>query len=419
MRCLITCVGDTDPIRNLHDGGILHIARVYRPEKIILIHSERSLAKHENVVKALNGIAHYQPEILQEEHVLKNSEVFLFDKMFEQISSIVTKYRQTFSEDVEILLNLSSATPQVISAMFAINRIEEMNTQAIQVATPVKNSNEGVGHDNKEDIQDLIETNLDNQGDFENRCVEDEGVNFSQALLKRKLRQFIEEYDYCAAYQLIHKEKGIPARKILLKELECLKNDIQTQSIPEKIKKMKFPEEIKKSLNAYLLIDLKHKRGEVAEVLIRVKSFAEFVLECFFNEEQSNLIIVKEDKPYLNVQDFPKIKENLDRMSREKGYEEFRESTILSLPIYMNILKFLYPEDSNRKKLNKIQQINGLRNNVAHRLDGFDKKNLKNVNGAVKACRELLLVVFKLDEKYLNYYDDQNKLLLERLEDNH
>ena len=53
MATLISCVGDTDQIRLFHDGPLLHIARVYRPEKIVLIHSERSILKHDAIEKAL------------------------------------------------------------------------------------------------------------------------------------------------------------------------------------------------------------------------------------------------------------------------------------------------------------------------------------------------------------------------------
>ena len=42
MRVLISAVGDTDPFRNFHDGALIHIARKYRPEKVILIFSEHT-----------------------------------------------------------------------------------------------------------------------------------------------------------------------------------------------------------------------------------------------------------------------------------------------------------------------------------------------------------------------------------------
>ena len=42
MKVLLSCAGYSDPIRNYHDGALLHIARVKRPDKIIIIHREDS-----------------------------------------------------------------------------------------------------------------------------------------------------------------------------------------------------------------------------------------------------------------------------------------------------------------------------------------------------------------------------------------
>ena len=159
MQTLISCVGDTDPIRNFHDGPLLHIARVLKPEKIILIHSERSKKKHEYISLALQSIPNYNPTIVEENTVLANNEVFLFDRMYEVLSGIIKKYTQT---EETLLLNLTSATPQIISAMFSINRINDLKVRAFQVTTPVRDSNEGILHDNQEDLQLLIDTNEDN-----------------------------------------------------------------------------------------------------------------------------------------------------------------------------------------------------------------------------------------------------------------
>ena len=199
MKILISAVGDTDPIRNFHDGLLLHIVRVYRPEKIVLVHSERSLTKHDKLVKALKSIKDYSPEIIQDGGVLPDAQVAIFDKMYDTVSSIVKKY---ISDD-EIILNISSATPQIISAMFAVNRISDFNVTAVQVATPQRKSNEGLRHDNQEDIDTLIETNLDNQSDYEERTLEDTGMKFSLDLTKRNLKALIDNYDYQGALELL------------------------------------------------------------------------------------------------------------------------------------------------------------------------------------------------------------------------
>lgn len=51
MKILVSAVGDTDPIRNFHDGALVHIARKYRPDKIFIIFSERTIGKKENIEK--------------------------------------------------------------------------------------------------------------------------------------------------------------------------------------------------------------------------------------------------------------------------------------------------------------------------------------------------------------------------------
>ena len=50
MRVLISAVGDTDPFRNFHDGALIHIARKYRPEKVILIF-QNILQKNKVILK--------------------------------------------------------------------------------------------------------------------------------------------------------------------------------------------------------------------------------------------------------------------------------------------------------------------------------------------------------------------------------
>ena len=61
MTILLTAVGTTDPIRGGYDGPVLHIARVYQPEKIVLIYSEEMYKKHDSMVKALESINGYLP----------------------------------------------------------------------------------------------------------------------------------------------------------------------------------------------------------------------------------------------------------------------------------------------------------------------------------------------------------------------
>ena len=116
MRVLISAVGDTDPFRNFHDGALIHIARKYRPEKVILIFSEHTAKKQGNIEKALFSIApNYEPELIIHDSIICDNEVHIFDVMFQRFSDILQEY---YTKEDEFILNLSSATPQIKSALF-------------------------------------------------------------------------------------------------------------------------------------------------------------------------------------------------------------------------------------------------------------------------------------------------------------
>ena len=411
MKILISAVGDTDPIRNFHDGPLLHIVRVYRPEKIVLVHSERSLTKHDKLVKALKSIKDYSPEIIQDGGVLPDAKVAIFDEMYDTVSSIVKKY---ISDD-EIILNISSATPQIISAMFAVNRISDFNVTAVQVVTPQHKSNEGLRHDNQEDIDTLIETNLDNQSDYENRTLEDTGMKFSLDLTKRNLKALIDNYDYQGALELLRalklpkKQESFSNIKELRKKLTEISDTIKIQGMPDKIVKSKLlSNQAKSALNSYLNIDRNHKQGNIAEVLIRVKSLVEFILEDYLNNHFLDVITYKEDgKPFLNASKYPEILKKFQENAKKRDQEY--HSGYLSLHGYIGILKFFEPNHDLLKHIYKIQEINQVRNQVAHSLQAFDRENLTKVSSAVFESKQILLSSFDIDNHWFSFYEDLNQ----------
>lgn len=409
MKILISAVGDTDPIRNFHDGPLLHIVRVYRPEKIVLVHSERSLTKHDKLVKALKSIKDYSPEIIQDGGVLPDEQVAIFDKMYDTVSSIVKKY---ISDD-EIILNISSATPQIISAMFAVNRISDFNVTAVQVMTPQQKSNEGLRHDNQEDIDTLIETNLDNQSDYTIRTLEDTGMKFSLDLTKRNLKALIDNYDYQGALELLRalklpkKQESFSNIKELRKKLTEISDTIKIQGMPDKIVKANLSTQAKSALNSYLNIDRNHKQGNIAEVLIRVKSLVEFILENYLNNHFLDVITYKDGKPFLNTSKYPEILKKFQEDAKMRGKKY--HSGYLSLPTYIVILKFFEPNHDLLKHIYKIQEINQVRNQVAHSLQAFDRENLTKVSSAVFESKQILLASFDIDNHWFSFYEDLNQ----------
>ena len=301
MKIVISTVGDTDPIRAFHDGSLLHIVRKYRPDKVIILHSERTVERNDRITQAIQSISEdYHPEIFPHPSVFPNSEVFLFDVMYDQIWKILQEYLNTGDE---FILNLSSGTPQMKAALFILNRLNDINVRAVQVVNPTNSSNEGCGHDNEEDIDELIETNEDNRPDFVDRTVEDQSEKFKQSILKRTARTLIENHDYKAALKVIHQMASTDQLKRVREELSNLVSSLDIQDVPKRLAKRKLGETEKKVLNAYLTIDLQVKRGNVMECFIRTKSLAEFMLEDYIQRHYpQELQGIEEDEPkYLTI----------------------------------------------------------------------------------------------------------------------
>lgn len=384
MRILISAVGDTDPIRNFHDGALVHIARKYRPDKIIIIFSERTIGKKENIEKVLHAIdPEYVPEIVIHKPIILNTDIYVFDTMYDQFESIIQQY---YTKDDELLLNLSSATPQVKAALFIINRLSEINVKAIQVPTPVNDSNENVPHDNVEDIDILIDTNEDNVEDFVDRTLEDESEKFLHALMKKTIRDFIKKYDYKASLEIANQLPDFPGLKDCRKKLQDIVDSLDRQDIPQLLQKKKWSEEQKKVLNAYLTIDLQKERGNFSEGLIRIKNLTEFILEDYIGNRYPEFLdnyVNESEKYYLGIQDYNKILQIKDRT--------------------------LYD------KIKPILRMNKTRNTVAHRLDSIKAEDLKQLGPVLKTLKGLVKKQYQFTEKDFDFYKDLNKELLELL----
>lgn len=384
MKVLISAVGNTDPIRNFHDGALVHIARKYRPDKIIIVFSEELIRKKDDIEKVIRSIdPEYLPEIVYHEPIILNNEVHIFDTMFDQFDDIIREY---YTKDDEFILNLSSATPQIKSALFVLNRLSEINVKAVQVPSPEKKSNAGVRHDDSEDIDVLIDTNMDNKQDYVDRTIEDTSDKFKQGLIKKTLRDFIKKYDYKASLEIANQLPDFPGLKDCRKKLQDIVDSLDRQDIPQLLQKKKWSEEQKKVLNAYLTIDLQKERGNFSEGLIRIKNLTEFILEDYIGNRYPEFLdnyVNESEKYYLGIQDYNKILQIKDRT--------------------------LYD------KIKPILRINKTRNTVAHRLDSIKAEDLKQLGPVLKTLKGLVKEQYQFTEKDFDFYKDLNKELLELL----
>lgn len=385
MRVLISAVGDTDPFRNFHDGALIHIARKYRPEKVILIFSEHTAKKQGNIEKALFSIApDYKPEVKTHDSIISDNEVHIFDVMFQRFSDILQEY---YTKEDEFILNLSSATPQIKSALFVINRLNGINVKAVQVSSPEHASNENIGHDNDENIDELIEVNEDNKVNFIDRTIEDNAEKFNQALLKKTARDFIEKFDYKAALDILDQLSDFPNLKSVREEIRDVVNCLSKQDVPKGLRHKKLKEEEQKILSAYLTIELQRERGNVSESFIRIKNLTEFILEDYIEKRNPGLI---------------------------DDYCESIQKYYLGLFDYSKLLKATR-EFKLRKTIAPIIEMNSSRNTVAHSLNPLDSDAVKQLGIAMKSLKTLVREQYHFSQSDFNFYQDLNKKLLTKL----
>ena len=402
MTTLISCIGDTDPIRNRHDGALLHLARIFRPKKILLIYSERALLKENNILLALNSIEGYSPVIKKDERLISNSEVFIFDKMYEILNNVVLKYSRN---DEDLILNLSSGTPQMKSALFTINRLNDINVRAYQVITPSHSSNEGIRHDNNLDINYLISTNLDNRKDFEKRILEDKAEKFQKTLIKRTMKDLLNNFDYESLYDLSMRHRVLSKSKMkkIISLLQDLTEAVKYQKLLKVVNQTDYCEKEKKLINSYLIILLQANRELVSEVLIRSKNIGEYACELYLEKNYPDLIFWKENRPYLNSENYPNIEDKL--LNNEDIH--YRKEQYLNIHLYIKILEELNGNEELIASLNKLSGYNQQRNKVAHGLSEISASQV-NVRKIVNLCYQIVSECVDLTEDWSKFYDQFN-----------
>lgn len=416
---LLSCVGDSDPIRQNHDGALLHIVRCKKPEKIVLLQSERSLTKKARIIAALNSIPDYRPEVIDDPYIIQDSEVYLFDRMFEIIDEKVEKYSQQLLDDEQLVLNLTSGTAAMIAAMFSVNRIKGLNVSAVQVTTPVKDSNKAVAHDSNVAIDELIASNLDNEENFQNRIVEDHAKRYGQEVLKKQARNYVKNYNYDAVFKLVS-DKEMPfvskgktkrIRSIITKINNCLRYQ---KNLPETEKLNLSPIEVD-LLNEYLVIILQGKRQFTSEVLMRVASLTESAAQIYLNNTYGDVIKMSDDgRAYLNVEKYPEIAE------KQHGHE-YNTQNLYGYAITLSMLesklassKHLQSDSVFTKHLKNVLENKQVRNTVSHTLNEVSENSVE-LDSILKDCYYLTFAALNVSKDWNNYFDEENRKLIQLL----
>ncbi|QLB52203.1 hypothetical protein FFV08_05920 [Streptococcus sanguinis] len=381
--------------QEISDGPALVIIKNELPDKIIVIYSDEMKVKQENFTRAAKAVYRTKavqiPEI-QNEYVAEG--IHEFEAMYKFVEKILD--REDMSNG-DYILNITSGTAQCQAAMYFINFIKDYHTRLARVDSPngkkTNRSNQGAPYFEEVVLDDLLKKQTAENEDERKPEIET-GEKLKNNLLQRTYKNFILKYEYKAALDILKANRDIISNEQDWEDskniLENMISVFQKQRVLEEIAaddnlQYDDTEEFQKVLNYYLMIDILNRRGQVTDVLVKVKSFAEFILKSVIERRHPDLKVIKKIKK-INIFDMVKI------LNHYHEYSEFETS------------------------ISKVQDVNSQRNKVAHGLTGISVEQ-EELDELVEGLKELVTTAYSdidvsLYQKYFDYYDIKNQDLI-------
>lgn len=297
-KYLFSPIGNTDLIKYLYDGSMLHICRYYEPDVVYLYLSKEMAENHKKdnrYVETLNLLGDFLNHKF-EVHIIENPdmvEVQQYDVFYDEFRKIISEIEEQKEKEDQLLVNMASGTPGMKSALLIMATLAEYRFLPIQVSTPQKKSN--LEHEERDeyDVKANWELNEDNEESAENRCQEVKCLNLMRLLKIDMIKKHLLSYDYHAALA-VGKEIKDELNPVAWKWLQSadaravLDWERMNRVLPENngIISAVRQENKKKILFEYLLaLDLKVKRGEYADFIRGITpliiDLLEMVLEQF------------------------------------------------------------------------------------------------------------------------------------------
>lgn len=273
---LFSPIGGSDPISNQRDGSMLHICRRYHPQCVMFYLSSEMLNyqllddRYRRALKLLADEEGFKTEIICVERPdLTNPH--LFDIFYRDFEKCLKQLHADYPGHM-ILLNLSSGTPAMKSALEVLIQLIDLPVLGIQVATPNRSHN-GMREDlGAFDLDLFWEYNLDrNKAYFEDRCTQLQQKNLRAKLLGQTLKAHLAVYDYTAALAV-----GKQMDSLLVDEVKQLLNMavLRVQNEWQKISRplqeryiLHAPKEEQLIFEYLLSLQVRQRRSELAEFL--------------------------------------------------------------------------------------------------------------------------------------------------------
>lgn len=436
MDILFSCIGKTDPVKNFHDGAVLHIIRNYKTiTKVILYMSKEIWDIHNNDDRYNLAFDDFKRRTNREFEVKYiNSQIIdvdNYDNFFESFNEILKDIKIN-NPNSHIYLNASSGTPAMKTSilLLAVENIQK-NVTPIQVTDPTYQSNIHKIEHQDNDILNQIINNQDNIIDI-NRCKVPNLIMFFKDRIKNQIKAMLENYNYEGAltiynnyYEDIRVKLLIDhARKRMLLERENEKNIIKLKAFFNfDCYPIKYPD-IEKIIEYALLIQTFTKTHMITEFLLRLNPFI-IELQILYIQLKFK-IDINNYKKYDKSFDIDKFKNDYNDIYvyLDEKFNPLKSSNI-SIQLLTYIIEYLDNDKENIKFFTTLNEINKkYRNSAAHELFSVSDNDLLNDPNIKVHSRKLMNDIWKFIEKtignhfpddIINLYDRINNIIMENI----
>ena len=402
-RILFSPLGDTDPIRDCHDGACLHILRHYQPERVVLFYTKDMENKERRDHRYTRAIHKLSPNCAIEEIFSGIVAAYLYEEFSKILPEAVQSVRDRYPEH-EILINLSSGTPQM-KTVLAMLAADTERCRGIQVPSHSGKSNrKNKPASDDVDVDILLEVNVDDEEGAKNRCEEPPLSVFRYHAEKNRIISLIHAYEYNAALTLARSSSLVPAdAKQLLKHAAA-----RTDLLPDKARKILaeyngqklflFTGEEELLIEYFLIMQIDQENDHLSNFMLRISPFLDkFLLDYVQKnvrggrQNPQNILnlsrYVKRKGGYRLereriAQAAPKL---LTRLDREYGGYKDSDLSFTLLIYYCDYMqeegltKGTKLHDDMMAELGKLGDIRILRNNVAHQITNVTRESFQKV----------------------------------------
>lgn len=436
MKILYTPAGDTDPIRGFRDGAILHIIRHYSPDKVVIFLSAEMIEKEEERKVFTKAIKHLAPEC--EIEIIKENivDAHHIDKLM-PLAETFLKIRRA-NANAEILLNLSSGTPQMKTIMSFLATDFE-NVRGIQVDSPTGKSNRSnFANQDNEDIDLIIEMNEDNEEGAPNRCSEPPLKMLKRYSLRHQMISLLDNYEYASALKMYQQNKdmffeitgkllnhAVNREMLKIKEALACVDKIGKSSLQASKNK-----EVQELNEFFMVMELRQKKKQLPEFIVKITPFLYYLTKFYFvNKLGIRLEQIGETARNKSVKiSCEKMRSNYPNLldALQNKYYNFRDGTDLAFSNLVIMLEAV--TNCNGELLALLKELRVVeekqRNYVAHTIIAISENDLMNIEPKLNSAQilEKLRKAFSLvmdGEEYFkkNIYDELNFHIKKTLED--